>query len=64
MADQKCSKMHISAVIPPIMKIFSPFFIFQRARILNLNILLKYEIQYGGYKLSWTPEIYISLRLY
>ena len=62
MADQKFSKGHISAVIPPIMDIFQRFFYISKGQDSESDILLKYEIQYGGHELRWTPkiDIYIS----
>ena len=43
MADQKCSRGHISAAIPPILIIFSAFIIFPRSRSLILIIYLIFE---------------------
>ena len=43
MADQKCSKVHISAAIPPIMIIFSAYIIFPRPRSLILILYLFLE---------------------
>ena len=48
MADQKCSKVHISAAIPPIMiNIFSVCNI-SKAKEFNPDIIFNYGIQYGG----------------
>ena len=41
MADRKCSKVHISAAIPPIMIIFLAFIIFPRP---GSSILILYSI--------------------
>ena len=47
MADQKCSKVHISAAISPIMIIFSVYNI-SKAKEFNPDIIFNYGIQYGG----------------
>ena len=67
MADQKCSKVHISAVIPPIMIIFLAFLIYQRTRSLNLifyqilefNMVAK--IQDGCQKVTEFYKVVIEL---
>ena len=43
---------------------FVTVFYISKSQDSESDILIKYEIQYGGYKLRWTPKIYISLRLY
>ena len=45
-------------------EIFFTIFYISKGQDSESDILLKYKIQYGGYKLIWTPEIYFSLRLY
>ena len=67
MADQKCSKVHISAAIPPIMMIFSAFIIFPmpRSLILILYSILEFnmvtKIQDGCHKVIPFYKVAIQL---
>ena len=67
MADQKCSKLHISAVIPLIMIMLYAFLLYQKTRSLNLifyqvlefNMVAK--IQDGCLKVTQFYKVVIKL---
>ena len=67
MADQKCSKVHISAAISPILIIFSAFIILSRPRssILILYLILEFnmaaKIQDGCHKVIPFYKVAIQL---
>ena len=48
MAKQKCSEVYISADIPQIMKNSSNFYNISEVKEFKPDILLNFEIQYGG----------------
>ena len=70
MADQKRSKVHISALIPPIMKFFQAFIIFLKSSSSNLIFYLILEfnmaakIQNGCQKVIKFYKLVIKLSVY
>ena len=57
MVDQKCFKVHISAVIPPLMKIFFSVYYSSTDKESKSDILHKFGIQLGSSNLRWIPGI-------